>query len=60
MQKEVGNKMTARQSFIHATEKAGIKIQYYLDTRDESYMEEAMSYVRAANILLKEMTDEID
>ena len=60
MQKVIENKMTARQAFIHATEKAGIKIQYYLDTRDESYMDMAISYVRAANNLLKEMTDEID
>ena len=60
MQKEITNKMSARQGFIHAVEKAGIKIQYYLDTRDESYMDMAISYVRAANVLLKEMRDEIE
>lgn len=54
MQKE----MTNRQAFIHTTEKAGIKIQYYLDTRDESYMDQAISYIRAANVLIKEMNDE--
>lgn len=59
MQKE-GKIMTNKQAFIHATEKAGINIQYYLDTHDESYMGRAISYVRAANILLKEMGDEIE
>lgn len=58
MQKEINKNMNARQAFIYATEKAGIKIQYYLDTRDESYMDEAMIYVRAANNLLKEMNNE--
>lgn len=58
MQKEINRNMTARQAFIYSTEKAGIQIQYYLDTRDESYMERAISYVRSANVLLKEMKDE--
>lgn len=52
------DKMTNRQAFISATEKAGIKIQYYLDTRDETYMDQAISYIRAANNLLKEMNNE--
>lgn len=58
VQKEINKNMNSRQAFIHATEKAGIKIQYYLDTKDESYMDEAISYVRAANNLLKEMNNE--
>lgn len=52
--------MTNRQAFIHAAEKAGINIQYYLDTRDESYMEKAKIYIRSANVLIKEMTDNDD
>lgn len=60
MQKEINKNMNSRQAFIYATEKAGIKIQYYLDTGDESYMDQAMSYIRTANILIKEMNDEIN
>lgn len=56
MQKE----MTTRQAFIYSAEKAGINIQYYLDTKDESFFDRAASYVRAAHSLLKEMNDEID
>lgn len=50
--------MTNREAFIYAVEKAGIKMTYYLDTRDEKYMDEATMYVRAANVLLEKMKNE--
>lgn len=50
--------MTNKQALIHATEKAGIKVQYYLDTHENSYLEEAKSYIMAAYILIKEMNNE--
>jgi len=50
--------MTNREAFIYATEKAGIKMNYYIDTRDEKYMDEAMYYVRAASVLLENMNNE--
>lgn len=52
--------MNSKQAFIYSTEKAGINIQYYLDTLDESYLIKAISYVKASNSLIKEMNDEID
>lgn len=52
--------MTNKQAFIIATEKAGIMIQKYLADHDENDLCRAMSYVRAANILIKEMSDEIE
>ena len=60
MQKEVNKSMTTRQAFIYSAEKAGINIQYYLDTKDESFFNRAASYVRAAHSLLKEMNDELE
>lgn len=50
--------MTNKEGFIHATEKAGSKIQYYIDTGDDSYLHEAIDYVGRANVLLKEMSEE--
>lgn len=52
--------MTNKQAFIYATEKAGDMVQKYLDDHDENDLSRAMSYVRAANVLLKEMSDEIE
>lgn len=52
--------MTNKQAFTVAVEKAGIKMQYYIDTHDESYFDSAVVYIKAASVLLKEMTDEID
>lgn len=46
-----------KQEFIVATERAGIKIQYYLDTNDECYLIDAIRYVKSANSLLKEISD---
>ena len=50
--------MTNKQAFTVAAEKAGINIQYYIDTYDETYFQKAVSYIRAAGYLLKEMDDE--
>lgn len=50
--------MTNREAFIQCVERAGIKMNYYIDTRDEKYMDEAKGYVRAANVLLEEMNNE--
>lgn len=50
--------MTNREAFIYATEKAGVKMNYYIDSRDEKYMDEASMYVRAANVLLENMNNE--
>lgn len=52
--------MTNKQAFIVAAEKAGIMVQKYLADHDENDLCRAMSYIRAANVLIKEMTDEID
>lgn len=49
--------MTSREAFIYSVEKAGIKMNYYLDTRDEKYLDEANMYIRAANVLLEEMNN---
>lgn len=35
-------------------------VQKYLVDHDETDLCRAMSYIRAANVLIKEMTDEID
>lgn len=58
MQKEINKNMNSRQAFIYTAEKIGIKIQYYLDTRDENFLEETIMYVRSANILMEEMKNE--
>lgn len=52
MQKEF---MTDKEAFIYSVEKAGIKIQYYLDTKDEKYMREVVNYIRVANVLIDKM-----
>lgn len=60
MQRRIINIMTNKQAFIVAAEKAGIMVQKYLADHDENDLCRAMSYIRAANVLIKEMTDEID
>ena len=52
------NIMTNKQAFIHAVEKAGIKMNYYLDTSDPKFFDESVMYIRAASSLLKEIDDE--
>lgn len=55
MQKEINKNMTAKQAFIYSAERAGINVQYYLDTHDNSFLTQATMYIRAANNLIKEM-----
>lgn len=61
MQKVINqNNMTNKQAFIYATERAGINIQYYLDTKNIEFINQAILYVRGAYALSKEMNDELD
>lgn len=50
--------MTNKQAFIHAVEKAGIKMNYYLDTSDTKFFDESVMYIRAASSLLMEIDHE--
>lgn len=50
--------MTNKQAFIHAVEKAGIKMDYYLDTSDKKFFDESVMYIRSASSLLMEIDSE--
>lgn len=52
--------MTNREAFIYSVEKAGIKMNEYLTSRDEKYMNEVVMYVKAASILLEKMEQDHD
>lgn len=47
--------MTNKEAFLYAVEKAGIRVQYYMDTNDKKYYDEVISYIRAATILLEKI-----
>lgn len=57
MQKEINKNMTTKQAFIYSAEKAGTKAQYYLDTHERKYLDEAIMYIKAAYILSKEIVE---
>ena len=60
MQKVIDKNMTSKQAFVYAAERAGINVQYYLDTKDVEFLNQAVMYVRAAYTLSKEINDEIE
>jgi len=60
MQKIVNKNMSTKEAFVYATERAGINVQYYLDTKNVEFLNQATLYVRAAYSLSKEMNDEIE
>ena len=59
MQKVMNKNMTSKEAFIYASERAGINAQYYLDTKDNEFLNKTIMYVRAAYILSKELSDNI-
>ena len=60
MQKVIDKNMTSKQAFVSIAERAGINVQYYLDTKDVEFLNQAVMYVRAAYTLSKEINDEIE
>lgn len=60
MQKEMNRNMTSKQAFVYSVEKAKDNVDLYSSTGDESYLSRAMSYIRGANYLIKEMSDQVD
>lgn len=50
--------MTNEQALVYVVEKANDKMKYYVDTKDSKHLDDAIVYIKTANIYITEINKE--
>lgn len=44
--------MTDKEALLYVADKIGIQYQYYMDTKDQKYMDALVAYMKTGNIYI--------